>query len=82
MTRANKALAILMVAAFGLWGCAQGPAHGPAAAEKIKALEGKCSKLEDDYKSVAAARDQLRKKLAFEATKKEPEIVAAAAAAG
>ena len=64
MTRANKALAILMVAAFGLWGCAQGPAHGPAAAEKIKALEGKCSKLEDDYKSVAAARDQLRKKLA------------------
>jgi len=64
MTRANKALAILMVAAFGLWGCAQGPAHGPAAAEKIKALEGKCSKLEDDYKAVAAARDQLRKKLA------------------
>ena len=63
MTRANKALALFMVAALGLWGCAQGPANGPAG-EKIKALESKCSKLEDDYRAVAAARDQLRKKAA------------------
>src|SRR5262249_32972325 len=32
--------------------------------ERIKALEGKCAKLEDDYRAVAAARDQLKKKLA------------------
>jgi TolA-binding protein len=63
MTRANKALALLLVAAFGLWGCAQGPANGSANAERIKALEGKCGKLEDDYRAVAAARDQVRKKL-------------------
>src|SRR5712691_7290694 len=64
MTRANKALAMFTVTVFGLWGCAQGPAHGPGTAEKIKALEGKCNKLEDDYRAVASARDQLRKKLA------------------
>jgi chromosome segregation ATPase len=64
MTRANKALAVLVVAALGLWGCAQGPANGAGSAERIKALEGKCAKLEDDYRAVASARDQLRKKLA------------------
>jgi septal ring factor EnvC (AmiA/AmiB activator) len=62
MTRANKALAVFMVSALGLWGCAQGPASNPAN-ERIKALETKVSKLEDDYRAIAAARDQLRKKL-------------------
>ena len=61
MTRANKALAVMIVAAFGLWGCAQGPGNGSA--ERIKALETKCAKLEDDYRAVAAVRDQLRKKV-------------------
>ncbi len=65
MTRANKALVVMVVALLGLWGCAQGPAsNGAASLERIRALEGKCTKLEDDYRAVAAARDQLRKKLA------------------
>jgi chromosome segregation ATPase len=65
MTRANKALVVMVTAALGLWGCAQGPANSASASlERIKALEGKCSKLEDDYRAVASARDQLRKKLA------------------
>jgi chromosome segregation ATPase len=65
MTRANKALVVLVVAVLGLWGCAQGSAGSSAAnLERIKALEGKCSKLEDDYRAVASARDQMRKKLA------------------
>jgi chromosome segregation ATPase len=62
MARANKALVVLVVAALGLWGCSQRPA--PNGLERIKALEGKISKLEDDYKAVAVARDQARKKLA------------------
>jgi predicted nucleic acid-binding Zn-ribbon protein len=61
MSRGNKALAVLFVAAVGLWGCAQGPSGGNA--ERIKALEGKCSKLEDDYKAATAARDAAKKKL-------------------
>ena len=32
--------------------------------ERIHALEGKCAKLEDDYKAVAGARDQARRKAA------------------
>jgi chromosome segregation ATPase len=62
MARANKALVVLVVAALGLWGCSQRPV--PGGLERIKALETKISKLEDDYKAVATARDQARKKLA------------------
>jgi uncharacterized coiled-coil DUF342 family protein len=62
MARANKALVVLVVAVLGLWGCSQRPA--PGGLERIKALETKISKLEDDYKAVATARDQARKKLA------------------
>jgi seryl-tRNA synthetase len=61
MSRANKALVVLVVAALGLWGCAQGPANS---AEKIKALEGKISDLEQDYQAAASARDAIKKKLA------------------
>lgn len=64
MTRATKALTIMLVAMVGIWGCAQGSNSGPAAAERIKTLETKCGKLENDFKAVAQARDQLRKKLA------------------
>jgi len=64
MTRANKALVILVVAALGLWGCAQGPAHSGASAERVKTLEGKVAKLEEDGKALTSARDQVRKKLA------------------
>jgi chromosome segregation ATPase len=65
MTRANKALVVMVIGVLGLWGCAQGPAGGTSASlERIKALEGKCTKLEDDYRAVASARDQLRKRLA------------------
>src|SRR5262245_3180106 len=65
MTRANKALVVMVIGVLGLWGCAQGPANSASASlERIKALESKCTKLEDDYRAVASARDQLRKRLA------------------
>jgi hypothetical protein len=64
MTRESKALTVMLVAALGAWGCARGPgSHYAAQAEKIRALEGKCSKLEDDYKAVAGARDQARRRV-------------------
>jgi septal ring factor EnvC (AmiA/AmiB activator) len=61
MTRANKALVLLVVAVLGLWGCAQRPG---ASAERLRSLESKLGKLEDDYRVVTATRDQVRKKLA------------------
>jgi septal ring factor EnvC (AmiA/AmiB activator) len=62
MSRAHKALAILVVSTLGLWGCAKGPgSNGP---ERIKSLEAKVSRLEGDAKLGETAREQLRKKLA------------------
>lgn len=64
MTRADKTLALLVVALLGIWGCAQGPSGQSASAEKIKALESRVVKLEDDFRAATSARDQLRRKLA------------------
>ena len=63
MSRAQKALSVLVVACLGLWGCTQGAANGHASAERIRALETKIAKLEDDFRSVVAIREQLRKQL-------------------
>jgi uncharacterized coiled-coil DUF342 family protein len=62
MTGTSKVLVILLVATLGVWGCAQGPANHSAQGEKIRSLESKCAKLEEDYRAVAAARDQARKR--------------------
>jgi chromosome segregation ATPase len=62
MNQAGKAAIVFVIAAMGLWGCAQGPGGGPSA-ERMRALEAKVSKLEEDFRGAVAARDQLRKKL-------------------
>jgi uncharacterized coiled-coil DUF342 family protein len=65
MTRGGKVLSVMLVALLGLWGCAKGPAgHSSAQTERLHTLETKCSKLEDDYRSVASARDHARKQVA------------------
>jgi SMC interacting uncharacterized protein involved in chromosome segregation len=51
----------MVVAALGLWGCAQG--GNASNAERIRTLENKCAKMEEDYRAVASARDGLRKRL-------------------
>lgn len=63
MTRGDKMLSVLLVTILGIWGCARGPAGPAAQADRIRSLESKCSKLEDDYRSVANARDQARKQV-------------------
>jgi DNA anti-recombination protein RmuC len=57
-----KALGVFLVAAFGLWGCAQGPG-GSSTGDRLKALEAKNARLEEDFRTASATRDQLRKKL-------------------
>jgi chromosome segregation ATPase len=61
MTRFSKATIVMVVAACGLWGCAQGPASSAAQAERLRALEAKCAKYEEDYRSVASARDAAKR---------------------
>src|SRR5450631_2946718 len=63
MSRASKAFVVLMVGLVGLWGCAQGPASGPTA-ERIRSLESKVAKMEDEAKAATEARDAAKKKLA------------------
>jgi septal ring factor EnvC (AmiA/AmiB activator) len=62
MTQYQKALAVLVVAVLGIWGCAQGP-DGMASADKVKNLEHKLARLQDDFKAAATARDQFKNKL-------------------
>ena len=60
MNRAGKLWMVLLVAAVGLWGCNQAASGANGQADKIKALQDKCVRLEDDFKSAATARDQAR----------------------
>jgi hypothetical protein len=60
MTRSHKVLGFLLVALFGIYGCARGPAG--ASADRGGA-EAKVQRLEEDFKAAAAARDSFRQKL-------------------
>lgn len=78
MTRGGKALSVMLVALLGLWGCAKGPAGHSV--DRVRTLEAKCGKLEDDYRAVAHARDQARKQAAAleaERTRMQKDLAAA-----
>jgi uncharacterized coiled-coil DUF342 family protein len=62
MTRAGKALTVIVVASLGLWGCAQGSTGENA--ERVRQLENDCTRLKEDYRAVAGARDRLRQQVA------------------
>lgn len=57
-----KILAVVLVVSLGIWGCARKPAE-QASHERVRTLEGRCVKLEQDYRTVAQARDRARKEL-------------------
>jgi hypothetical protein len=64
MSRSFKALIVMLVSALGVWGCAQGTsAPAPTTAERVRLLEARCAKLEEDYHSAVATRDALRKEV-------------------
>jgi septal ring factor EnvC (AmiA/AmiB activator) len=76
MLNKNQYLAIIAVTLFGLWGCSKATTD-PTSAEKVKSLEAKIAKLEDEYRSALSQRDQIRKKLTLieeDATKLNREI--------
>jgi chromosome segregation ATPase len=65
MPRSYQLAGLLVVTIVGLWGCSRAPSadSGSATAEKLKAVETKLAKLEDDFRAAASARDQLSRKL-------------------
>ena len=65
MTRDNKALLVMVVALFGLWGCAQEKNQPSAAADqRLRKVEEKLKQLEKDYRTVSAAREEAEKRVA------------------
>ncbi len=64
MNPGKKVFVLFLIGLLGAWGCAQGPGNTRASAERIRILEGKISKLEEDFKASLTVREQLRKKLA------------------
>jgi outer membrane murein-binding lipoprotein Lpp len=64
-------LIVAVLACVGVWGCAQGQAKKSASTEeRVRALETRCAKLEQDYKAVSLARDQAHKRIAALETEK------------
>jgi chromosome segregation ATPase len=57
-----KISAVVLVVSLGIWGCARKPAESTA--DRLRSLEARCVKLEQDYRTVAQARDSARKDLA------------------
>lgn len=62
MPRSYKVFGFLLVALLGVYGCSKGPTS--SAPPDTSAATAKLQKLEEEYKAAAAARDQLRQKLA------------------
>jgi chromosome segregation ATPase len=58
-----RAAAVVMVVSLGVWGCARRPAEQSSNTDRVRAVEARCVKLEQDYRSVAQARDKARKEL-------------------
>jgi chromosome segregation ATPase len=65
MIRNDKFVLLLVTACLGLWGCARVSATGTREAERIKFLEAKVAKLEEDFRTAAAARDLWKQKAAI-----------------
>src|ERR1700733_10061428 len=59
-----KAAALVLVASLGLWGCARHSSGYADNTDRIRAVEARCVKLEQDYRSVAQARDKVKRDLA------------------
>jgi chromosome segregation ATPase len=60
MTRSHKVLGFLLVALFGIYGCARNPSAAPGG---TAAVEARVQRLEEDFRAAAAARDSYRARL-------------------
>jgi uncharacterized coiled-coil DUF342 family protein len=60
----KRLVAVLIITLAGVWGCSQSPNNRAALVERIKILEEKNSRIEDEIVAVANARDNVRQQLA------------------
>ncbi len=63
LSGALKVGAVVLVVSLGLWGCARKPVEN-SQSDRVRSLEGRCVKLEQDYRTVVQTRDKARRELA------------------
>jgi septal ring factor EnvC (AmiA/AmiB activator) len=61
MSKYQQMIVVGVIMIVGICGCSQSSSGSP---EKMKAMEAKVNRLEEEFRAATAARDQLRKKLA------------------
>jgi chromosome segregation ATPase len=61
-TASTAFLAVLVISSLGIWGCAQ--QKSGAQANKIRDLEARYTKLEEDYRALLSANESTRKRVA------------------
>lgn len=59
-----KILTVVVIVCLGLWGCARRPASPTGSVERVKVLESRAQKLEQDNRALTQARDKARQDLA------------------
>ena len=62
MIREHRTLIFMVAAALGIWGCAKVNPTASREAERLRFLEARVTKLEDDFRTAAAARDLWKQK--------------------
>lgn len=63
MNSTYRSLAVFSLVLLGLWGCSQGPSNRGALVERIKVLETRSARMEEDFRAVSASRDQVKQQL-------------------
>jgi septal ring factor EnvC (AmiA/AmiB activator) len=58
-----RVAAAMLVVSLGIWGCARRPVEQSNNTDRVREMEARCVKREQDYRSVAQARDKARKDL-------------------
>jgi chromosome segregation ATPase len=66
MKRWNMAWVFTLTMLFGVWGCARNNAANTTLTDRIQSLEAKTIRLDEDFRSASAQRDQFKKKLIAE----------------
>ena len=60
----NRNIFIAIVVTLGIWGCPQNPGPSPKVqAEKIKTLEERIAKMEDEHQALLSNRDQMKTRI-------------------
>jgi septal ring factor EnvC (AmiA/AmiB activator) len=59
-----RVAAAMLVVSLGIWGCARRPVEQSNNGDRVREMEARCVKREQDYRSVAQARDKVKKDLA------------------